>query len=193
MIWSDRDILNGVKSGDIAIEPFKEHAVQPASLDITLGNVFYQFKRRNRLSRLWRRPDVLDPRQPVIGLMKRIVTFEILLPPQGFLLGVTQEKVSLNEDVVARVEGKSSLGRLGLSVHTTAGFIDPGFSGYITMELSNQSPFSIRLYEGMWIGQLAFCLTQTTCIAPYGKKRGSRYTDQLTAEPVMSRTFNIVK
>src|SRR5690348_16503278 len=134
MTWSDRDIRTAVIKGEIKILPFVESNVQPASLDVTLGDVFYRYNHVNWLTRLLRKTPILDPRLPV--LMNRIESNQILLPPQGFLLGVTREKITLSQSVVARVEGKSSLGRIGLSVHTTAGFIDPGFSGYITMELS---------------------------------------------------------
>lgn len=183
MIWSDTDIRRYLAQKDIAIEPFDERSIQPASVDVKLGNVFYRFKKPGFLRTL-----VLDPRRLVAGFMECLIEERwIDLPPQGFLLGVTAEKLTLGPSVAARVEGKSSLGRLGLAIHATAGFIDPGFSGFITLEMSNQSPYPIRLFAGMWIAQIAFHPTESACTVPYGKQRGSRYADQDRAVPVISR------
>lgn len=183
MIYSDHDIKRAVRDDDIRIEPFDPAAVQPASVDVRLGRVFWRFRKRGL------KPvcPVIDPTEDVKRLMFRQDAPELEIQSHELVLGVTLEKVTLCDFVVARVEGKSSLGRLGLSVHVTAGFIDPGFSGHVTLEMYNCAPFPIRLRAGMWIGQLAFTETKTACDVPYGKERGSRYTDQDACEPVPSR------
>lgn len=176
MILSDTDIKSAVRRGDVAVEPFNEVAVQPASLDLRLGNAFSYF-----IARSFRpstgRIQVIDPTEDVRELMATHICQEYLIQPRELVLGVTQEKITLSNSIVARVEGKSSLGRLGLIVHATAGFIDPGFSGYITLEMYNMAPHPIRLRPGMWIAQLAFTPLVTSCAVPYGKQRGSRYVD----------------
>jgi dCTP deaminase len=184
-IWSDRDINREVnKLGRVKVEPFDELGIQPASLDLRLGNAFWRFKRQGWLSKLIGTVDIIEVGKPVKPLMERFEADHTVLGPQEFLLGVTQERVSLGNDVIARVEGKSSLGRIGLSVHCTAGFIDPGNQDLaITMELFNQSPLPIRLSAGMWICQLAFQDTKNPCVVPYGPGRGSRYFGDKSAEP----------
>lgn len=189
MIWSDRDLLRELRSGERAkIEPFDEKAVQPASIDLRLGNVFWLYKERPT-SRFVLDPEdlpVIDVTQSAKDLMFRVVKVQsIVLNPQNFILGSTQERVSLGNDVVARIEGKSSLGRLGLTIHSTAGFIDPGNQNLsLTLELFNMSPLPIRLHVGMWICQLAFQDLRTPCEVPYGPARNSRYFGD--AEPVPS-------
>jgi dCTP deaminase len=186
MIYSDLDIKRAIHQGLVGIEPFNEAAVQPASLDLRLGNVFWSFKPPIDSC------TVIDPTKDVKELMLKTESNVLLLEPQTFALGVTKEKVTLSQGVVARVEGKSSLGRLGLIVHATAGFIDPGFSGYITLEMFNLTPYAIVLRADMWIAQLAFMALSGVCQKPYGKERGSRYTDQDNPEPVTSRVHENV-
>lgn len=182
MIWSDRDIASNT---GVIITPFEDLSVQPASYDVRLGNVFLRYPKRPWWKQVWLGPTRCTVTMP--PAMDRIEANVIDLPPGGFLLGVTQERISLGSDVVGRVEGKSSLGRLGLSIHSTAGFIDPGFTGYVTLEMSNQSPNIIQLFAGMYIAQIAFENTKSVCLKPYGWLRASRYTDQFYPEPVASR------
>jgi dCTP deaminase len=183
MIWSDQDIIGGLTRGQIKIEGMEHGAIQPASVDVRLGAVFFKFKFTDDDYL----DHVIDVRQPVANMMERVVHEEYIdLPPHGFMIGMTMERVSLSDRVVARVEGKSSLGRIGLTVHSTAGFIDPGNQDLnITLELFNQTHLPIRLYPGMWIAQLAFQDTKSPCAIPYGPKRGSRYYGD--HEPVPSK------
>ena len=184
MIFSDHDIKQAIRLDEIRVEPYNEAAVQPASIDVRLGRVFWRFRKRGL------RPvtPVIDPAEDIKHLMFRQDTPELEIQPQGLVLGVTLEKITLMDTVVARVEGKSSLGRMGLVVHATAGFIDPGFQGYITLEFFNMAPFPIKLRAGMWIAQLAFSPLVTRCDVAYGEERGSRYTDAgLACEPTTSR------
>lgn len=188
--FSDHDIKLAVAGRGIDIEPFNPAAVQPASYDLKLGNKFWRFKQPNSsaFNDYHDVSQIIDPLRSVADMMRSVHAEEFIdIKPQEMLLGVTAEKITLGDRVVARVEGKSSLGRIGLSVHITAGFIDPGFSGYITLEMYNCAPYPIRLRPGMWIGQLAFQSTITPCDVPYGTARDSRYTDQLSPEPVVSR------
>jgi dCTP deaminase len=186
MIWSDVDIKRGLAEGEIFIDPSDEKAIQPASVDVRLGNCFFRFCCLSPIGSE-RCDQLIDPRKDVLRLMEKFYGPVIILLPGEFLLGVTVERVRLTNTVVARVEGKSSLGRLGLSIHSTAGFIDPGFDGYITLEITNHSSLPIRLYAGMWIAQIAFEDLKTPCSRPYGKERGSRYWDSTLPEPVVSR------
>lgn len=180
-MWSDHDIKHGLAMGHIKIDPLDEKAIQPASVDFRLGNIFYKFKMS--LPEL----SVIDPREGCAHLMTRYESAEqTLIYPGQFLLGSTIERVSLSNHVVSRIEGKSSLGRLGLTVHSTAGFIDPGNTDLsLTLELFNQSPYPIVLYVGMWICQLSFQWTDSPCDIPYGPHRGSRYFGD--HEPVPSK------
>jgi dCTP deaminase len=129
---------------------------------------------------------IIDPRQSVAPLMQRFECEEVIIYPGQFILGSTIERVTLSSHVVSRIEGKSSLGRLGLTVHSTAGFIDPGNTDLsVTLELFNQSPHPIRLYKGMWICQLSFQWTDSPCDVSYGVQRKSRYYGD--HEPVPSK------
>ena len=160
---SDRSIREALASGRLAIEPLAGDALQPASVDVRLGGEFMAFRQH--------RNAFIDVREPADGLMaeETIAKDEpFVLHPGGFALGVTLERVRLAADLVARVEGKSSLGRLGLLVHATAGYVDPGWDGRLTLELSNVSRLPVRLYRGMKIGQLAFVNLTTPADAPYG-------------------------
>jgi dCTP deaminase len=179
-MWSDNDIRRELKNGSITIEPFDEQSVQPASVDFRLGGIFYEFNPYHEKN------VVIDTRKNNLHLMRRFESTEIEIMPGKFILGSTIERISLSNNVVSRIEGKSSLGRLGLTVHSTAGFIDPGNQDLsITLELFNQSPHPIRLYKGMWICQLSFQWTDSPCLIPYGVKRGSRYFGD--HEPVPSK------
>lgn len=178
-MWSDNDIKRALNDGHIKIDPFEEKSVQPASVDFRLGDVFYEYEETNTHR-------VIDPRKDNSWLMNRLCGDEINLGPGQFMLGSTIERVTLSNSVVSRIEGKSSLGRLGLTVHSTAGFIDPGNTDLsITLELFNQSPFPIRLYKGMYICQLSFQWTDSPCAVPYGPLRNSRYFGD--HEPVPSK------
>jgi dCTP deaminase len=177
-VWSDVDIQKALQCRDIVVEGYERRAIQPASLDIRLGSAFSWFRKR----KWYESKGVIDPSLPVAPLMQTSEQEDIALEPCSFMLGVSKEKITLGNSVVARVEGKSSLGRIGLTVHATAGYIDPGFSGYITLELFNQSPYRIQLIAGMWIAQLSFQYTQTA-----GHSYKGRYQDQKIPVPVASR------
>lgn len=183
---ADIDIKRALQIGVIGIEPFEEAAIQPASVDLRLSPTFMRMPKPRWWQRLLKCEHVIDTRR-TLSLVK---TWEptIIIRPGEFILASTAEKITLNDQIVARVEGKSSLGRLGLSVHVTAGFIDPGFSGFITLEMTNLSPLPIQLYSGMFICQIAFQGTLSTCEKPYQGK----YTDQKTAEPVASRIGQVL-
>ena len=190
MIWSDYDIKRSIEKQDITIEPYDPHLVQPASYDLRLGNIFWIFDESlNNLNNLKVEFPHIDPRKDIKELMLRreVVNGAFYLFPQKFALGMTMEKLSLSDKVVARIEGKSSIGRMGLTVHSTAGFIDPGNQDLnITLELFNQSPLPIKLYPGMKICQLAFQYLLTPCDVPYGHpSRKSRYF--ANNEPVPSK------
>lgn len=183
-MWSDYDIKRGLEYNDIKIEPFDPASIQPASVDLRLGTVFFWFKDEGRHG------SIIDPRKSVSNLMTKFDCKSnheyIVLESGQFMLGSTKERITLANNVVSRIEGKSSLGRLGLTVHSTAGFIDPGNKDLsLTLELFNQSPLPIRLYPGMWICQLSFQWTDNPCDVPYGEKRNSRYYGD--HEPVPSR------
>src|SRR6187455_2778562 len=172
MILSDRDIRAALEAGRIVIDPFVPDAVQPSSVDLHLGNRFRVF-RNNRTA-------VIDPReeQPELTELVEIAGEEpFILHPNEFVLGATFERVGLPEDLVARLEGKSSLGRLGLLIHSTAGYVDPGWEGTLTLELSNVANLPIKLYDGMKIGQISFFRMTTAADTPYGGA-GSKYQGQ---------------
>src|ERR671914_470078 len=183
MILSDRDIRAELDAGRIVIDPFVPGAVQPSSVDLHLGNRFRVF-RNNRTA-------VIDPRQeqPELTELVEISGDEpFILHPGEFVLGQTLERVTLPEDLVARLEGKSSLGRLGLLIHSTAGFVDSGFSGNLTLELSNVANLPITIYHGMPIGQISFMRMDGPVERPYGSgEAGSKYQGQ--TEPTPSRFY----
>lgn len=157
----------------LGIEPFDPERVQPASYDLTLDNHFRRFTAgHNGRTRL------VDPKDPEDHTVPYVMD-KIGLEPHGFLLASTVEKVSLPDNVVAQVEGKSSLARLGLFVHVTAGWIDPGFSGHITLELFCANPRGIWLYAGMPVAQISFELMESAAKRPYGHgAHGSKYANQ---------------
>lgn len=174
MILSDRDIRAQIEAGRIEIDPFTPDAVQPSSVDLHLDRRFRVF-RNNRYPYI----DVRQE-QPELTEMLEINGDEpFVLHPGEFVLGSTLERVALPNDLVARLEGKSSLGRLGLLIHSTAGYVDPGWDGNLTLELSNVANLPIALYQGMKIGQISFQRLSSPVEIPYGDERiGSKYRGQ---------------
>jgi dCTP deaminase len=187
-VLSDRTIIEELEAQRLRIDPFDAEAVQPASVDLRLDRVFRTF-------RVTSRPYV-DVRLPIDDLTELIRVDDdepFILQPHTFCLGSTVETVTLPDDIVARVDGKSSLGRLGLLVHATAGYVDPGWTGQLTLELSNQSQMPIALYYGMRIAQISFLRLTTPASRPYGSPGlGSKYQGQLgpTASRI-AREFQI--
>ncbi len=181
MVLSDQSLREALDDGSILIEPFEDGLVQPSSIDLRVGAAFRVF-RNNRLP-------FIDVRNRVDGLtdLVRMENGEpFMLHPGEFVLGATMERVRVGNGLVARLEGKSSLGRLGLLIHSTAGFIDPGFDGTITLELSNVATLPITIYPGMKIGQISFLKMTTPAERPYGSDRlGSKYQGQI--EPTESQ------
>jgi dCTP deaminase len=181
MIFSDRSIREAIEAGTIQIEPYESSFVQPSSVDLRVGDGFRVFVNH--------RYSEIDPRSPQDDLTSLVEVGDhpFMLHPGEFVLGSTLERVKLGEDVVARLEGKSSLGRLGLLIHSTAGFIDPGFEGHITLELSNVATLPIAIYPGMKIGQISFYQMTTAAEFPYGSPElGSKYQGQ--TGPTASRS-----
>jgi dCTP deaminase len=183
VLLSDRDIRAEIDSGRVVLTPYDEGMVQPSSIDVRLDKFFRTFSNHKY--------PVIDPREEQADLTE-LVEVEgensFILHPGEFVLGSTYEVVKLPDDLAARLEGKSSLGRLGLLTHSTAGFIDPGFDGHVTLELSNVATLPITLWPGMKIGQLCFFRLSTASEHPYGSERyGSRYQGQ--RGPTASRSF----
>ena len=182
MLLSDRDIRAGVEAGRIRLDPWDESMVQPSSVDVRLDKVFRIFENH--------RYAVIDPAADQSELTREFVTDgdePFILHPGEFVLGATWELVGLGDDVAARLEGKSSLGRLGLLTHSTARFIDPGFTGHVTLELSNVASLPIKLYPGMKIGQLCFFQLSSPAEHPYGSlAAGSHYQCQRGPTPSRS-------
>nr|WP_154597562.1 dCTP deaminase [Aeromicrobium senzhongii] len=171
---SDRDILAEIDAGRVALDPYEPSMIQPSSIDVRLDKFFRVFDNHKY-------PHI-DPAQDQSDLTREVEVNgddAFILHPGEFVLGSTYEYVTLPDDVAARLEGKSSLGRLGLMTHSTAGFIDPGFQGHITLELANVATLPIKLYPGMKIGQLCFFRLTSAAENPYGStKYGSRYQGQ---------------
>ena len=182
MLLSDRDIRAEVDAGRIGLEPYGPEMVQPSSIDVRLDRYFRVFENH-------RYPHI-DPALEQAELTREVQpeTGEpFILHPGEFALGSIYEVVTLPDDIAARVEGKSSLGRLGLLTHATAGFIDPGFSGHVTLELSNVATLPIKLWPGMKIGQFCFFRLTSPAEHPYGAERyGSRYQGQRGPTPSRS-------
>ena len=182
MLLSDRDILAEVDAGQIALDPWDPAMLQPSSVDVRLDKFFRVFENH-------RYPHI-DPaeEQPELTRLIEVGDGEaFVLHPGEFVLGSTWEQVSLPATVAARLEGKSSLGRLGLLTHSTAGFIDPGFSGHVTLALSNMATLPVKLWPGMKIGQLCFFRLSSEAEHPYGsQKYGSRYQGQRGPTPSRS-------
>ena len=181
MILSDRSIREALDAGRIVIDPLDEAAVQPSSVDLRLGCSFRVF-RNHTLGHI----DVKQDLSELTSLVEAGDDNPFILHPGEFVLGATLERVALPDDLVARLEGKSSLGRLGLLIHSTAGFVDPGFDGQLTLELSNVANLPITLYPEMRIGQISFQRMTTPADVPYGSRElGSKYHGQ--RGPVPSR------
>jgi dCTP deaminase len=182
VLLSDRDILAEIDAGRVGLDPFERSMIQPSSIDVRLDKFFRVFDNHKY-------PHI-DPAADQSDLTREVEvdggeTF--VLHPGEFVLGSTYETVSLPDDVAARLEGKSSLGRLGLLTHSTAGFIDPGFSGHVTLELANVATLPIKLYPGMKIGQLCFFRLSSAAENPYGSAAyGSRYQGQRGPTPSRS-------
>lgn len=183
VLLSDHDILDEIDSARIALDPWDPEMIQPSSIDMRLDKYFRVFQNH-------RYPHI-DPAEDQSDLTQEVVADKgvpFILHPGEFVLGSTYEEVTLPDDIAARVEGKSSLGRLGLLTHATAGFIDPGFSGHVTLELANVATLPIKLYPGMKIGQLCFFRLSSPTDHPYGSaKYGSRYQGQ--RGPTPSRSY----
>jgi len=174
MLLSDRDIKAQIEAGRIGLEPLDMGLLQPSSMDVRLDKFFRLFDNHKY--------PFIDPKEQQDELT-RLVEVEpneaFILHPGEFVLGSTFEFVKLPDDIAARLEGKSSLGRLGLLTHSTAGFVDPGFQGHVTLELSNTATLPIKLWPGMKIGQLCFFQLSSASENPYGtSKYGSRYQGQ---------------
>ena len=187
MILSDRSIKEAIASGRLGIDPFDPTLVQPSSIDVRLDNKFLVFRNTKRA--------FIDVKQPADDLMELIEVGPdepMYLHPHEFVLGNTVERVRMPDDLVARLEGRSSLGRLGVVIHSTAGFstagfIDAAFEGHITLEISNLANLPIALYPRMRIGQISFSLMTTAAEMPYGAARGSKYGGQQL--PTASRLY----
>ena len=179
MILSDVSIRAAIEMGRVEIDPFDPVMVQPSSIDVRVDRYFRVFENH--------RYPFIDPKRPQDELTKEVATEvdqPFMLHPHEFVLGSTLEVVRLATDIVARLEGKSSLGRLGLLIHSTAGFVDPGFEGHLTLELSNVATLPIAIYPGMKIGQLSFYELTTPAEHPYGSHRaGSKYQGQRGPTP----------
>ncbi|WP_369294051.1 dCTP deaminase [Tepidiforma sp.] len=174
MVLSDRTIRREIAAGNIEIEPLGEGAIQPASVDLRLGRLFRVFRNS--------RVPFIDVKQEYPDLTELVEATEeqpFILHPGEFALAVTLERVRLPDFIVGRLEGKSSLGRLGLLVHSTAGYVDPGWNGALTLELSNVANLPITLYPGMKVSQLSFLRLTEPAEHPYGSKEaGSKYQGQ---------------
>lgn len=183
MLLSDRDIVAEIASGRVAVQPYDRELVQPSSIDVRLDRFFRVFN-NSRYTHI----DPSIQQDELTTLVEPDGDEAFVLHPGEFVLGSTLEIVTLPDDVASRLEGKSSLGRLGLITHSTAGFIDPGFSGHITLELSNVANLPIMLWPGMKIGQLCLIRLSTPAQHPYGSSvYGSRYQGQ--RGPTASRSY----
>lgn len=183
MLLSDRDIRKEIEAGRVVLDPFDAAMIQPSSIDVRLDR-FYRVFENHKYS-------FIDPAVEQSDLTREIATAPdepFVLHPGEFVLASTYEVITLPDDIAGRLEGKSSLGRLGLLTHSTAGFIDPGFSGHVTLELSNVANLPITLHAGMKIGQLCLFRLSSPAEHPYGsEKYGSRYQGQ--RGPTASRSW----
>jgi dCTP deaminase len=183
VVLSDKTIRAEIDAGRIAIDPFDPAMVQPSSVDVRVDRSFRVFH-NNRYAFI----DVRQPMEDLTELVEVDGGRPFILHPGEFVLGQTLERVTLPDDLVARLEGKSSLGRLGLLIHSTAGFVDSGFSGNLTLELSNVANLPITIYQGMPIGQLSFMRMDGPVDRPYGSSETSnKYQGQ--TEPTPSRFY----
>jgi dCTP deaminase len=181
MILSDRTIREQIDAGRIVIDPFDPACVQPSSVDLHVDSQFRVFA-NSRYPYI----DVKEEMPDLTELVEVKPDEAFILHPGEFVLGSTAERVGIPNDLVARLEGKSSLGRLGLLIHSTAGYVDPGWDGYLTLELSNVANLPITLYPGMKIGQISFFMLTTEADVPYGSA-GNKYQGQ--RGPTPSRFF----
>ncbi len=183
MLLSDKDIRSDIESGRVGVDPYEPKMIQPSSIDVRLDKFFRVFENHKY--------EVIDPSKEQPELTREIEVGNdehFILHPGEFVLASTYEVVTLPDDIAARLEGKSSLGRLGLLTHSTAGFIDPGFSGHITLELSNVANLPVKLFPGMKIGQLCLVKLSSAAENPYGSAiYGSRYQGQ--RGPTASRSW----
>ena len=183
VVLSDRTIKAEIEAGRIVVDPYDEALVQPSSIDVRVDCKFRVFHNA--------RHPYIDVRKPMEDLTELVEIDDaepFVLHPGEFVLGQTLESVALPDDLVARLEGKSSLGRLGLLIHSTAGFVDPCFEGNLTLELSNVANLPITIYRGMPIGQISFMRMDRSVERPYGASEvGSKYQGQ--AEPTPSRFY----
>src|SRR5437588_3952149 len=179
MVLSDRTIARLLAEGRIEIDPYDDSLLQPSSVDVRVDRFFRVFHNA-------RYPyiDVREPQEDLTELVEMPTDQPFILHPGEFVLGSTLERVQLPDDLVARLEGKSSLGRLGLLIHSTAGFIDPGWDGHVTLELSNVANLPITIYYAMKIGQLSFMQLTEPAATPYGSSGlGSKYQGQRGPTP----------
>ena len=183
MLLSDRDIRAQIAEKRVGVEPFSDAMIQPSSVDVRLDKFFRVFENHKY--------EVIDPALEQPELTREIIAEDgeaFILHPGEFVLASTYEVITLPDDIAGRLEGKSSLGRLGLLTHSTAGFIDPGFSGHITLELSNVANLPVKLYPGMKIGQLCLIKLSSPAEHPYGSAQYlNRYQGQ--RGPTASRSF----
>jgi len=182
VVLSDRSIKEALLAGRICVIPFDPDHIQPSSIDLHLGNGFQVFRNS--------RYPYIDPTREQAGLMELVhasTEEPFVLHPGEFVLGTTIEKITLPDDIVGRLEGKSSLGRLGLLIHSTAGYVDPGWDGRLTLELSNVANLPIVLTPGMPVGQISFTQMTTPVERPYGTPGlGSKYQGQTDVTSSMS-------
>jgi dCTP deaminase len=179
VVLSDRTIARLIGEGRIVIDPYDDGLLQPSSVDVRVDRFFRVFHNA-------RYPyiDVKEPQEELTELVEIAGDQAFILHPGEFVLGSTLERIVLPDDLVARLEGKSSLGRLGLLIHSTAGFIDPGFDGHVTLELSNVANLPITIYHGMKIGQISFVQLSEPAEKPYGSgELGSKYQGQTGPTP----------
>ena len=183
VLLSDRDIRAQIESKRVGVEPFADAMIQPSSVDVRLDKFFRVFENHKY--------EVIDPSLEQPELTREIIAEDgeaFILHPGEFVLASTYEVITLPDDIAGRLEGKSSLGRLGLLTHSTAGFIDPGFSGHITLELSNVANLPVKLYPGMKIGQLCLIKLSSPAEHPYGSAQYlNRYQGQ--RGPTASRSY----
>ncbi len=187
MVLSDHTIKEEMARGRIVVEPLGEGCIQPASVDVRLGHQILVFRNS-------RRP-YIDVREDMSDLTEMVEAADdrpFILHPGEFVLGCTLENIEVPDDLVARLEGKSSLGRVGLLIHSTAGYVDPGWKGHLTLELSNVANLPVTLYFGMRIGQISYLRLSTPADSLYGSRDlGSKYQGQTA--PTASRMYRDFK
>lgn len=177
MILSDKGIKEALKAGEITIDPFDEKCLQPASYDLHLDKNVLVFDRNNI--------SLIDPKEKNLNMMKSVTIPDTgyIIHPGEFILSNLEEVTGVGDSHVGRLEGKSSLARIGLIIHTTSGFLDPGNSLRMTLEIANLSPLPIKLYAGMKIGQMSFEKLDQPCERPYGSKGlNSKYLGNMTVQ-----------